>query len=110
MIPPLACFLTSWLFIMIYLASLSAYLYQATADTTYLEAAQDSGGFLVDIMDITGVNNGIAAMSVNDSASCGDVFGSGTFQLDQAGFFLEGLAVLPGNTTMGQQNISVETL
>ncbi|KAE9406801.1 hypothetical protein BT96DRAFT_209106 [Gymnopus androsaceus JB14] len=34
--------------------TLSAYLYQATSDNTYLAAAQDSGAFLIDIMHITG--------------------------------------------------------
>ncbi|KAE9394975.1 hypothetical protein BT96DRAFT_942713 [Gymnopus androsaceus JB14] len=91
--------------------TLSAYLYQATSNNTYLDAAQDSGAFLIDIMHITGVNNGIAAMSVNDSASCDDVFGAGASQIAHAGFsFMEGLALLPSDTSFGQQNLSVETL
>lgn len=57
------------------------------------------------------MNNGIAAMSVNDSDSCGDIVGEGTrLRIDHAGFFLEGLAILPSNTTFGLQNLSVETL
>ena len=93
-----------------FISSLSAYLFQATANNTYLSAAQDSGAFMVDVMDITGVDNGIGAMSVNDSASCGEIFGPGNFRIDQAGYFLEGLAVLPGDTSLGKQNISVDTL
>ncbi|KAE9399587.1 hypothetical protein BT96DRAFT_939270 [Gymnopus androsaceus JB14] len=49
-------------------------------------------------------------MSANDSASCGNVFGAGDFRTDQVGFFMEGLAVLPGDTSLGKQNISVNTL
>ncbi|KAE9407517.1 hypothetical protein BT96DRAFT_933277 [Gymnopus androsaceus JB14] len=90
--------------------ALSAYLFQVTSDNTYLSAAQDSGAFMLDIMNITGTNNGIAAMSVNNSASCGDIFGPGSFRLDHTGYFLEGLAVLPNSTTFGKENISVGTL
>lgn len=90
--------------------TLSAYLFQVTSDNTYLSAAQDSGAFMLDIMNITGTNNGIAAMSVNNSASCGDIFGPGSFRLDHTGYFLEGLAVLPNSTTFGKENISVGTL
>ncbi|KAE9404149.1 hypothetical protein BT96DRAFT_989639 [Gymnopus androsaceus JB14] len=90
--------------------ALSAYLYQATSNSTYLDAAQDSGAFMVDLMNITSAGNGLATVSANDSASCGDTFGAGTFRIDQAGFFLEGLAILPGNTSFGKQDLSVDTL
>ncbi|KAE9405329.1 hypothetical protein BT96DRAFT_972656 [Gymnopus androsaceus JB14] len=90
--------------------TLSAYLFQATADNTYLNAAQDSGAFMVDVINITSVNNGVAAISANDSVSCGDVFGTGNFRIDQVGVFMEGLAVLPGDVSFGKQNISVDTL
>lgn len=96
--------------IQMYSSSLSAYLYKATLNETYLSAAQDSGGFMVDIIDITGPNNGLAAISANVSASCSDTFGPGDFRIDQAGFFLEGLAVLSGDVYFGQQNLSVDTL
>lgn len=65
---------------------------------------------MLDVINIVSANNGIAAMSVNASASCGDVYGPGTFRLDQAGVFLEGLAILPNSTTFGLQNQSVGTL
>ncbi|KAE9394976.1 hypothetical protein BT96DRAFT_997986 [Gymnopus androsaceus JB14] len=68
--------------------TLSAYLYQATSDNIYLAAAQDSGAFLIDIMHITG----------------------GITRLTDAGTFMEGLALLPSNTSFGEQNLSVETL
>jgi len=38
------------------------------------------------------------------------ILGPGGFKIDQAGFFLEGLAILPGNTSFGKQDISVDTL
>ncbi|KAE9407178.1 hypothetical protein BT96DRAFT_149391 [Gymnopus androsaceus JB14] len=90
--------------------TLSAYLFQATSNNTYLDAVQDSGSFMVDVMNITSAGNGLAAISANDSASCVDTFGPGGFKIDQAGFFLEGLAILPGNTSVGRQDISVDTL
>lgn len=61
-------------------------------------------------MNVTQANNGIGAMSVNDSASCGDIFGGGVFEIDNAGWFIEGLAVLPNDTTFGLQELSVETM
>jgi len=90
--------------------TLSAYLLQATSNNTYLSAAQDSGAFMIDIMDVTGEGNGLAAISANHSDMCGDIWGPGIHQIDQAGIFMEGLAVLPGNATFGQQNLSVNSL
>lgn len=56
------------------------------------------------------MNNGVAAISANDSVSCGDVFGTGNFRIDQVGVFMEGLGVLPGDVSFGKQNVSVDTL
>ncbi|KAE9398734.1 hypothetical protein BT96DRAFT_994561 [Gymnopus androsaceus JB14] len=66
--------------------TLSAYLYQATSNTTYLDAAQDS---VPPVMMF---------------------FGTGNFRLDHAGYFMEGLAVLPADIAFGKQNLTVETL
>ncbi|KAF9052590.1 hypothetical protein BDP27DRAFT_1373374 [Rhodocollybia butyracea] len=95
---------------LIYTARLSAYLSQATGDAAYLSAAQDSGAFMIDVIDVTGEGNGLAAISADDSATCSDIWSPGNYQIDQAGLFMEGLAVLPGNTTFGLQNLSVDSM
>lgn len=65
---------------------------------------------MLDVMNITGLNNGVAAISVSGSVSCVDIFGPGGFRIDQAGYLLEGLAVIPTNISIGRENISVDTL
>ncbi|KAF9072017.1 hypothetical protein BDP27DRAFT_1321298 [Rhodocollybia butyracea] len=83
--------------------ALSAYLAQATGNTTYLSAAMDSGAFMIDVIQVTSPGNGVASISANASG-CGDIWGAGSFRLDHTGWFMEGLAILPGSTTLGQQN------
>lgn len=89
---------------------LSAYLAQATGNTTYLSAATDSGAFMIDVMQVTSPGNGAVSISANASANCGNIWGAGSFLLEHTGWFMEGLAVLSGNTTLGQQSVSVDTL
>ncbi|KAF9052595.1 hypothetical protein BDP27DRAFT_1345223 [Rhodocollybia butyracea] len=90
--------------------ALSAYLAQATSNTTYLSAATDSGAFMIDVMQVTSPGNGAASISANASAGCGNIWGAGSYQLEHTGWFMEGLAMLPGSTTLGQQSVSVDTL
>ncbi|KAF9061093.1 hypothetical protein BDP27DRAFT_378011 [Rhodocollybia butyracea] len=89
--------------------ALSAYLAEATGNTTYLSAATDSGAFMIDVIQVTSPGNGAASISANASG-CGDIWGLGSFRLDHTGWFMEGLAILPGSTTLGQQSVSVDTL
>lgn len=65
---------------------------------------------MIDIMDVAGEGNGLVTISANDSSTCVNLWGPETFLIDQAGSFMEGLAVLPGDTTFGQQNVSVDSL
>ncbi|KAF9052594.1 hypothetical protein BDP27DRAFT_1408745 [Rhodocollybia butyracea] len=95
--------------------TLSAYLSQATNNATYLDAAKDSGGFMIDIMDAAGVGNGQAAISASNSANttCTNIWSptpGGDWLIDQAGYFMEGLAALPGDTIFGRQNSTVDSL
>jgi hypothetical protein len=73
-----------------------------------MDAANESGNFILANLHIMQPGNGIAAMSANASNDCRiDLFGTGTFRLENAGVFLDGLSVLPEdmklNDTMVKQ-------
>ncbi|KAF9067512.1 hypothetical protein BDP27DRAFT_1535447 [Rhodocollybia butyracea] len=92
--------------------TLSAYLSQATGNATYLSAATESGAFMIDLLYVTSEGNGQPVFSAtNGSSACMGLWGpGGDFLIDQAGLFMEGLAVLPGDTTFGLQNLSVNSM
>ncbi|KAF9067516.1 hypothetical protein BDP27DRAFT_1449041 [Rhodocollybia butyracea] len=92
--------------------TLSAYLSQATGNATYLSAATESGAFMIDLLYVASEGNGQPVFSAtNGSSTCMGLWGpGGDFLINQAGLFMEGLAVLPGDATFGLQNLSVDSM
>ncbi|KAF8075274.1 hypothetical protein FPV67DRAFT_1665996 [Lyophyllum atratum] len=88
---------------------LSSYLAEVTFNQMYLNAARESGAFMVATLNVTKEGNGKGAMSAKAGDPCTrDSFGAGPFRLDGARMFIEGLAVLPPDTLIGTE--TVETL
>jgi hypothetical protein len=72
-----------------------------------MDAAKESGNFVLAQMNITQPGNGKAALSANESVDCHkDIFGTGSFRLDNAGIFLDGLSVLPADTQLDGTAVS----
>jgi len=85
---------------------LSSYLAEVTFNQMYLSAAKESGAFMVANLNITKEGNGKGAMSAKAGDPCTrDSFGPGTFRLEDAGMFIEGLAVLPPDTIIGTETV-----
>ncbi|KAF8075273.1 hypothetical protein FPV67DRAFT_625578 [Lyophyllum atratum] len=93
--------------------ALSSYLANITSNLTYLDAAKESGTFMLANLNITNEGNGKAAMSAKVGDSCNDSFGPGTFRIDGPAGFIEGLAMLPPEAVLGAQTVEdlrVETV
>jgi hypothetical protein len=65
---------------------------------------------MLDVIGVTTPGNGAASLAANATAGCGNIWDAGTYQVEHTGWFIEGLAVLPGGTLLGRQNVSVDTL
>jgi hypothetical protein len=61
---------------------------------------------LLDVAHINQPGNGLATLNSSSDASCvKDTFGDGSFRVDAAGIFLEGLAYLSAETTLGSNTV-----
>ena len=85
---------------------MSAYLAVITGNDTYLEAARESGTFMISNLNITNPGNGKGAMSVKSGDPCTrDAYGGGTFRLDHTGYFLDAISILPPTTQIGSTTV-----
>jgi hypothetical protein len=66
-----------------------------------MDAAKQSGNFIMVNMKILEPENGIAALNAISDEDCHkDSFVGGNFRLNDAGIFLDGLSVLPWDTQL----------